>query len=91
VRQGSEEALSRLVTESLARAEGLKPGKRLSSLGFFVDQVPASVDNFYVDGAGLRFHYPAYEICPYAMGERTVLVEWAGCADLLKAPNPFRR
>jgi hypothetical protein len=91
VRQGSEESLSRLVTESLARAVGLKPGKSLSELGFFVDRVPASVDNFFVDGAGLRFHYPAYEICPYAMGERTVLVAWADCADILKASNPFRR
>jgi len=76
VRSGSEKALSALLVAELRRMTGVKAGTPLTEAGFFADDVEPAAGNFWVDGSGIYFHYPAYAIAPYVMGPVTVFLSW---------------
>lgn len=75
-------------------AHGLAPGDDLVAAGFWFEDGRFSLtDNFALTADGLRFHYNAYEIAPYAMGPtdmtlpRASLTAWARRGGPL-APSP---
>ncbi len=82
VRPGSEEALAGLVDAEVRRMRGIKAGSSLVDAGFFVDRVEPAAGNFWVDGSGIYFHYPAYSIAPYAIGTITVFISWKDLGPL---------
>lgn len=63
---GSEEALTQVVREALARQYNV-PAQHLTAAGLFSDNVPMS-HNIYILNGALIFHYNTYDIAPYYMG-----------------------
>ncbi len=89
-RAGTEERLSELLTAALKRQEGLEPQSSLEDAGFFVKELEPAVDNFFVSGSGISFHYPNYAIGPYVMGPRTIALDWKSLGPLLRHERPFK-
>lgn len=63
---GSEEALTQIVRDALARQFNV-PSQHLTAAGLFSDNVPLSSSVYLLDGM-LVFHYNPYDIAPYYMG-----------------------
>ena len=91
---GHEQPLLAAGERAFRAAHGLGPGDDLDAAGFWFEDGRFSLsDNFAVTADGLRVHYNAYEVAPYAIGPtdltlpRETLSEWAR-PDGPLAPRP---
>lgn len=91
---GYEQRLLAAGERAFRTAHGLEPGDDLVSAGFWFEDGRFSLThNFAVTADGLRFHYNAYEVAPYAMGPtdltlpRETLAPWARAGGPLATPG----
>jgi len=94
-REGYEEPLRSLGEKAFRTAHGLGAADDLVAAGFWFEDGRFQLgDNIAVTADGLRVHYDAYEIAPYAMGPtdltlpRAELVRWARPGGPLAPPPP---
>ncbi len=83
-------AVTRLIKARLGAACDLKPGERLAEVGFIEEAIDPIVD-FMFGPRGLVFHYNAYDIGPYALGETDVMVPYADLLPLARPGSPLAR
>jgi hypothetical protein len=76
VRGGASDALAAAVTAAFKKSAGLAAEASLGELGLSVDRLEVSEHDFYVDGEGIYFYFPAYSVGPYALGENYVFISW---------------
>lgn len=71
-------------------AHGLAPGDDLVEAGFrFEGDRFSLTDNFALTPGGLRFHYNAYEIAPYAMGTTDLTLSREALEPLARPEGPL--
>lgn len=85
--EGTEDALSELLTSQLRIDYEIPENVTLKEAGFFVDKVEPN-RNIYVNGNGLGFLYNSYEIAPYAQGTTNIFLEFKQIKDLVKKGTP---
>lgn len=85
--EGTETALSELLTSQLRQDYEIPDAVTLKEAGFFVEEVQPN-RNIYVNGNGLGFLYNSYEIAPYAQGTTNIFLEFKQIKDLVKKGTP---
>jgi hypothetical protein len=85
--EGTETALSELLTKQLRKDYEIPDDVTLKEAGFFVDKVDPN-RNIYVNGNGLGFLYNSYEIAPYAQGTTNIFLEFQQIKNLVKKGTP---
>jgi hypothetical protein len=85
--EGTEEALSALLTKQLRKDYNIPDEVNLKDAGFFVDKVDPN-RNIYVTGNGVGFVYNSYEIAPYSQGATNIFLEFPQVKELVKKGTP---
>ncbi|MDR1446442.1 MAG: RsiV family protein [Treponema sp.] len=84
IKNGAEGELTALINDALRFRADLGPGAALTEGGFFEETVEIT-ENFFLDKAGMSFHWDQYEIAPYSMGPVEVCIPWKKLTTLLSA------
>ncbi|MDR0655215.1 MAG: RsiV family protein [Treponema sp.] len=84
IKNGAEEELTALINDALRSRAALGSGTALTEGGFFEETVEIT-ENFFLDKAGMSFHWDQYEIAPYSMGPIEVRIPWKKLSALLSA------
>ncbi|MDR2608157.1 MAG: DUF3298 and DUF4163 domain-containing protein [Treponema sp.] len=84
IKNGAEGELTALINEALRSRMDPGSGTTLKDGGFFEETVEIT-ENFFLDRAGMSFHWDQYEIAPYSMGPIEVSIPWKQLSALLSA------
>lgn len=88
--EGTEEALSEMLTMQLRKDYSIPETVGLKEAGFFVDLVEPN-QNIYVNGNGVGFLFNSYEIAPYSQGSTNIFLEFKQIQHLVKKGTPVYR
>ncbi len=82
--------LTALGERAFRKAHDLAATDDLVAAGFWFEGGAFQLnDNWAVTGEGLRFHYNAYEVAPYAMGPTDILLGRKALAPLIRPGGPL--
>ncbi|MDR1046246.1 MAG: RsiV family protein [Treponema sp.] len=84
IKNGAEGELTALINDALRSRTNPGSGTTLTESGFFEETVEIT-ENFFLDKAGMNFHWDQYEIAPYSMGPIEVCIPWKKLTALLSA------
>jgi hypothetical protein len=83
---------TRIAERAFRAAHALAADADLTAAGFtFPHGAYALPSEFAITADGLRLHYDAYEVAPYAMGETDYLVAWGELAGVLQPEGAVGR
>jgi hypothetical protein len=84
IKSGAEGELTALINDALRSQAKIGPGAALTEGDFFEERAEIT-ENFFLDKAGMGFHWDQYEIAPYSMGPIEVSIPWKKLIPLLSA------
>lgn len=79
---GSNGILRNALNKNLQELFDLKPGDRLSEIGFWDDSVDVP-DNFYLTSGGIGFYFNPYDVACYANGSIDVFIPYSEISAIL--------
>lgn len=85
---GFYDKIGLIITNRIKENLKIDNSESLSNYGFFADKAEPT-ENFYVNTAGIGFHYNTYEIAGKETGPQVVFIPFSELKPLLSSNHPF--